>query len=215
MWSIGVITYILLSGVPPFNGATNEEILKSIRAAKLEFTAPAWKSLPESCKAFVRKLLEVDPEKRMSAQEALNHEWMKIVKTVELEKGFAKGTLDNLTNFSANAVLKIATLSFISSQLLSKEEKDDLTKVFKAFDKDGDGKLSKEELKNGYAGQGNIMTDQQIQTMFDLVDSDHSGFIDYSEFVVAAISSTALTTQSKLESSFKLFDKDGSGLISS
>lgn len=140
---------------------------------------------------------------------------MKNVKTVELEKGFAKGTLDNLTNFSANAVLKIAALSFISSQLLSKEEKDDLTKVFKAFDKDGDGKLSKEELKNGYAGQGNIMTDQQIQTMFDLVDSDHSGFIDYSEFVVAAISSTALTTQSKLESSFKLFDKDGSGLISS
>lgn len=50
--------------------------------------------------------------------------------------------------------------------------------------------------------------------MFDLVDSDHSGFIDYSEFVVAAISDKALTSPEKLQLAFKMFDKDGSGVIS-
>jgi len=51
--------------------------------------------------------------------------------------------------------------------------------------------------------------------MFDLVDSDHSGFIDYSEFVVAAISDKALTLPEKLQLAFRMFDKDDSGLISS
>lgn len=50
--------------------------------------------------------------------------------------------------------------------------------------------------------------------MFDLVDSDHSGFIDYSEFVVAAISDKALISSEKLQVAFKMFDKDGSGIIS-
>jgi len=50
--------------------------------------------------------------------------------------------------------------------------------------------------------------------MFDLVDLDHSGFIDYSEWIVAAISDTALTSTDKLQLAFKMFDKDGSGLIS-
>jgi len=98
---------------------------------------------------------------------------------------------------------------------MTKDEKDNLSKVFKAMDKDGDGKLSFEEVKNGYAEQGTKMSDLDIHKMFDLVDSDHSGFIDYSEFVVAAISDKALTSPEKLQLAFKMFDKDNSGLISS
>jgi calcium-dependent protein kinase len=58
------------------------------------------------------------------------------------------------------------------------------------------------------------MSTEEIQKMFDLVDSDHSGFIDYSEFVVAAISDKALTSPEKLQLAFKMFDRDGSGVIS-
>lgn len=86
--------------------------------------------------------------------------------------------------------------------------------MFQAFDKDNDGKLSKLELKNGYAASGQKISDEQINDMFDLVDLDHSGFIDYSEWIVAAISDTALTSTDKLQLAFKMFDKDGSGLIS-
>lgn len=50
--------------------------------------------------------------------------------------------------------------------------------------------------------------------MFDSVDTDKSGFIDYSEFVVAAMAQTALTSNDKLQAAFKMFDKDGSGIIS-
>ena len=49
--------------------------------------------------------------------------------------------------------------------------------------------------------------------MFSQVDTDQSGFIDYSEFVIAAMNAKTVTTKEKLEAAFNMFDKDGSGII--
>lgn len=101
----------------------------------------------------------------------------------------AMNALDNLSRFNSDVTLKQATYSFIASQLMGKQERDNLAKVFKAFDKNGDGKLSMEEVKEGYLEHyGRIMSDQEVEAMFRAVDTDNSGFIDYTEFVVAATS---------------------------
>ena len=72
--------------------------------------------------------------------------------------------------------------------MLNKGERDGLAKVFKAFDKNGDGKLSMQEVKEGYLEHyGKVMSDEEVEEMFNKVDIDKSGFIDYSEFVVAAM----------------------------
>ena len=86
--------------------------------------------------------------------------------------------------------------------------------MFKAFDKNGDVKLSIDEVKEGYLEHyGKIMSDEEVERMFSAVDTDGSGFIDYSEFVVAAMNEQQLTTNDKLQAAFKMFDKDGSGII--
>jgi len=79
-----------------------------------------------------------------------------------------------------------------------------------------DGKLSREELVNGFKQTfGEIAAEEQVDKIMKMVDSDGSGEIDYSEWVVATINKNRLLSDEKLEQAFKLFDKDDSGSISS
>lgn len=98
--------------------------------------------------------------------------------------------------------------------MLSKEEREELARVFKKLDKNGDGKLSKDEIKEGYVVHfGKLISDKEVDQMFDAVDTDQSGYIDYTEFVVASANEKALMTNDRLSMAFKMFDKDGSGMI--
>ena len=75
-----------------------------------------------------------------------------------------------------------------------------MDKIFKALDKNGDGKLSKEEMLEGYDlffGKNNL-DKEGIEAMFDSVDTDKSGFLDYSEFVIASMNEKTLLTNEKL-----------------
>jgi serine/threonine protein kinase len=77
VWSVGTIAYILQCGYPPFNGDTDPDIFEAIRGGKFKFPKQAWGSRSETSKDFVRFLLNVDPRKRPSAREALEHPWIK------------------------------------------------------------------------------------------------------------------------------------------
>ncbi|XP_061917131.1 death-associated protein kinase 2 isoform X2 [Entelurus aequoreus] len=77
MWSIGVITYILLSGASPFLGDTKQETLGNISAMSYQFDEEFFSNTSELAKSFIRQLLVKDTRKRMSIQDALNHPWIK------------------------------------------------------------------------------------------------------------------------------------------
>ncbi|KAM3609658.1 uncharacterized protein V6R79_018227 [Siganus canaliculatus] len=83
MWSIGVITYILLSGASPFLGDTKQETLGNISAVNYDFDEELFSNTSELAKSFIRQLLEKDKRKRMTIQEALNHHWIKSCGPVE------------------------------------------------------------------------------------------------------------------------------------
>lgn len=214
-WSWGVILYILLSGTPPFNAPTDAEMKKKILDGTYSITGKAWDEISDEAKDLVSQLLTYDKDQRISAGDALVHPWIVKMWEAEFDAKVAKRALTNLSKFRAEEKIKQATIAYIASQLLSKKEKESLASVFKAFDKNGDGMLSKEEIKEGYEKIfGQSMNQDEIDKLFASVDIDGSGFIDYSEFVVATMNEKNLFSEKKLKAAFKMFDKDDSGFIS-
>ncbi|XP_042353930.1 death-associated protein kinase 3 [Plectropomus leopardus] len=80
MWSIGVITYILLSGASPFLGETKQETLTNISAVNYDFDEEYFSNTSELAKDFIRRLLVKDPKKRMKIDDSLEHPWIKVIK---------------------------------------------------------------------------------------------------------------------------------------
>uniref|UniRef100_A0A8D0L5R2 Calcium/calmodulin dependent protein kinase I n=1 Tax=Sphenodon punctatus TaxID=8508 RepID=A0A8D0L5R2_SPHPU len=75
-WSIGVIAYILLCGYPPFYDENDTKLFEQILRAEYEFDAPYWDAISESAKDFIRHLMERDPAKRFTCEQALQHPWI-------------------------------------------------------------------------------------------------------------------------------------------
>lgn len=76
VWSAGVIAYILLCGHSPFYGSDDDRVAKDIVDGRYTF-AYGWDGVSDSALDFIRCLLEVDPKKRWTAEEALMHPWLK------------------------------------------------------------------------------------------------------------------------------------------
>ncbi|XP_033823687.1 death-associated protein kinase 2 isoform X2 [Periophthalmus magnuspinnatus] len=110
MWSIGVITYILLSGASPFLGETKQETLGNISAVNYDFDEEVFSHTSELAKSFIRQLLEKDKRKRMTIEETLNHPW---IKPLNPRQAMVKRlSVVNLENFKRQYARRRWKLSF-------------------------------------------------------------------------------------------------------
>jgi serine/threonine protein kinase len=77
VWAIGVITYFLLCGYTPFDRDSNLEEMQAILVADYSFTpVEYWRGVSQTARRFIQACLTIDPNKRMTAHEALSHEWI-------------------------------------------------------------------------------------------------------------------------------------------
>ncbi|EFP11257.1 CRE-TTN-1 protein [Caenorhabditis remanei] len=76
MWTVGVISYVLLSGLSPFLGDSDEDTLANVSAADWDFDDPSWDDVSDLAKDFICRLMIKDKRKRMSVQDALRHPWI-------------------------------------------------------------------------------------------------------------------------------------------
>lgn len=77
MWAIGVISYFLLAGYTPFDRDSTAQEMQAIVNGDYSFEPEVyWQGVSPSARDFINKLLTVDPSKRMTANEALEHQWL-------------------------------------------------------------------------------------------------------------------------------------------
>ncbi|XP_036813349.1 calcium/calmodulin-dependent protein kinase type 1D isoform X2 [Oncorhynchus mykiss] len=113
-WSIGVIAYILLCGYPPFYDENDSKLFEQILKADYEFDAPYWDDISDSAKDFIGSLMEKDPAKRFTCDQALRHPWIAgdtaLCKNIhesvsrQIRKNFAKSKWRQA--FNATAVVR-------------------------------------------------------------------------------------------------------------
>lgn len=215
VWSCGVILFVLLSGKMPFMGEDDEEIFRKIEEGLFSMEGLEWAEVSEGAQQLVRKMLKVDPRKRATAEQIFYDPWVQQAAVPVPERNYFSAVMTNLSSFNARNKLQRAMLAFIAQHLLNKEETAELTQVFRAMDRTGVGRISQKELKLCvYDVLGVTFPEDMITEILQKVDIDESGFIDYSEFLVAAMDKEKLLSAERLNAAFALLDKDGNGKIS-
>jgi calcium-dependent protein kinase len=214
LWSCGVIMYILLSGSLPFQAGSKRRTLDLIVKGEFFLSGNGWDQVSEDAKELITRLLEVNPKKRITAKDAMGHRWIVEARAPNVRASLIQTTANNIVDFRETNKLQRAVIRFIASQLLNQGEKHELVSIFKTIDKTGDGKINEEDLKNHCLKVfGHSLSVEEIHLIMTRVDTDKSGFIDYSEFLAAAMDRKKLLSEEKLEAAFKAFDKDGNGKI--
>ncbi|CAN0299398.1 unnamed protein product, partial [Ectocarpus fasciculatus] len=75
-WGVGVVTHILLGGYTPFNSSRTDKLFRLIKKGRVSFEDACWRSVSQNAMDFVLALLRVDPDARLTTEQALQHPWL-------------------------------------------------------------------------------------------------------------------------------------------
>ncbi|XP_059169906.1 peripheral plasma membrane protein CASK-like isoform X2 [Physella acuta] len=112
MWGCGVLLFILLGGYPPFCG-TKERLYEIIVKGNYPMKPKQWDHISPAGRELMQRLLEKDPEKRITVEQALEHPWIKCKKDVP--RNHLHETVDELKKFNSRRKLKGAIMAAVAS----------------------------------------------------------------------------------------------------
>ncbi|CAI7928509.1 unnamed protein product [Closterium sp. NIES-54] len=218
VWSIGVITYILLSGRRPFWDRTEAGIFNEVLKKRPDFREKPWPNVSSSAKDFVKKLLKKDPRARPTAAQALSHKWVK-------EGGDASSVpldiavLSNMREFVKYSRLKQMALKALATTL-EENEVQALRDQFNAMDINKDGTITIDEIRQALSHDLPFeVKESRVLQILQAMDTNCDGIIDFDEFVAATLHVQQLEEadstkwQERSRAAFAQFDRDNDGYI--
>ncbi|KAK8528212.1 hypothetical protein V6N13_001992 [Hibiscus sabdariffa] len=213
IWSAGVILYILLCGVPPFWADTEQGVAQAIIRSVLEFKRDPWPRVSDAAKDLVKKMLNPDPKRRLTAQEVLGKLPSLVAKCNNAPNVSLSEILKaRLKQFSVMNKLKKRALRVIAEHL-SVEEVACIKEGFQVMDTSNRGKINIDELRVGLHKLGHIISDADLQILIKAGDVDRDGYLDYGKFVAILFHLRKMGDDSHLKKAFQFFDRNQSGYI--
>nr|XP_019069483.1 calcium-dependent protein kinase 8 isoform X2 [Solanum lycopersicum] len=211
VWSAGVILYILLCGVPPFWAETEQGVAQAIIRSVIDFKRDPWPKVSDNAKDLVKKMLDPDPTRRLTAHQVLEHPWLHNIKKAP-NVSLGETVKARLKQFSVMNKLKKKALTVIA-EFLSAEEVAGMKEAFEMMDTGKKGKINLNELKDGLQKLGHQIPDADLHILMEAADVDGDGSLNYPEFVAVSIHLRKMANDEHLHKAFSFFDKNQSGFI--
>ncbi|EEF46780.1 CDPK-related kinase 4 isoform X1 [Ricinus communis] len=214
MWSIGVITYILLCGSRPFWARTESGIFRSVLRADPNFADSPWPAVSPEAKDFVKRLLNKDHRKRMTAAQALTHPWLRDEKRPV--------PLDILIYKLVKLYVRATPFKRAALKALSKAIPEDQLFYLKA-------QFKLLEPKDGFVSLNNFkaaimrnvtdaMKESRVLDIFNVMEPLSYRKMGFEEFCAAAVSTYQLEPLEEWEdiarTAFEYFEQEGNRIIS-
>ncbi|PWA94477.1 protein kinase superfamily protein [Artemisia annua] len=206
VWSVGVISYILLCGNRPFWARTESGIFRAVLKNVPNYADPPWPSFSPLAKDFVQGLLTKDPRKRLTAAQALSHPWVRDHNGVEVPIDIR--ILRSLKAYTHSSPLRQAALKALSKTLTS----DDLFYLKKQFSHLGNtesvtfNSINTAVMKHATSAMKESRITEYLSWLTALK-------LDFNEFCAATICVRQLETLNNWEQlahcAYEIFDKDG------
>lgn len=215
VWSIGVISYILLCGSRPFWARTESGIFRAVLKADINFYEPPWPSVSSEAKDFVKRLLNKDPRKRMTAAQALCHSWIKDSNEVKFPLDILVFKLMKV--YMRSSPLRKAALRALS-KTLTVDELFYLKEQFVLLEPNKNGSISLENIKQALMRNStDAMKDSRVHDILISLNALQYRRMDFEEFCAAALSVHQLEALDRWEQharcAYELFEKDGNRAI--
>ncbi len=223
-WAIGVITFLLLSGDPPFGGCGGPEPLMIVRSNILRgfFSfepEEVWANISSEAKSFIKALLVIDPAKRPTAKQAQKHAWLKGWANRSIKEDDNRlnpNVVKALVNFKEFSDMRKLLCEVLSFTLLP-EQITDLRREFEKMDTDGSGEISLSALKkvlltNAGAGSLGALTEAEVEDVFNAMRVRKTETrIHWHEFIAASLSQCQVDGRN-LRLAFDRLDSDHKGV---
>lgn len=213
VWSVGVISFMLLSSSMPFYGRDRPHIMRRILSGRYSFSSRRWTQVSSHAKTFVQSLLEADPHKRPSAAEAFKSEWLQTTaeeSSDETERNMDKiqASIQAFTEYSKLKRLALMVIAYKSTN----EEIGILRNMFARFDRQQQGDITLSDFKETLSGYYHY-SDEEMEHLFRGIDIDGTGLVHYVEFLAATLESHGSIDEARLAEAFDRIDNDCTGYI--
>mmetsp|Transcript_37218 Transcript_37218/g.106305 ORF Transcript_37218/g.106305 Transcript_37218/m.106305 type:complete len:301 (-) Transcript_37218:69-971(-) len=191
----------------PFSGPEKCQA-QNILAGRYRVKEERWARVSTEAWHFVRSLMEVDPQRRLTAQGALEHPF--IVKRHLPEGHVDEGVVKALQQFGHCSKFRRCCMEMMAWSL-SNEERAKVCEHFLNLDINHHGTITLDELKTAMENFG--VSDDEVRAVFEALDTNHDQEIHYSDFLAAMVSTKIDMNEDLLSQAFKKFDADHSGYI--
>ncbi|KAJ4760605.1 Calcium-dependent protein kinase [Rhynchospora pubera] len=211
IWSAGVILYILLCGVPPFWAETEQGVAQAIIRSVVDFERDPWPIVSDHAKDLVKRMLEPNPKRRLTAQGVLDHPWLQNPKKAPVVS-LGESVRTRLQQFSVMNKFKKRALKVIAEHLTI-DEVADIKDLFDRLDVRHTGEITFDELKDGLRKAGHDIPNSDALVLMEAADVDGSGTLDIGEFMAVAIHIQKIGNDEHIRKAFEYFDSDHNGFI--